>query len=172
MENTARLQWKVGLMGRRHILPCTAFHLEKQLWYMVLLSIVSGFSVNQGPKPISPSSVNRNRLFLPLIPLLHRVTSFFGKNPGCQTHLEPWASFLPCGGLIIALSQQSLSLTIKSSPAPVGLLSWLEHHPVHQRVAGLIPGQDTYLGCRFNPHSGCILEATNWCFSLSLSLPL
>ena len=31
-----------------------------------------------------------------------------------------------------------------------GWLSWLERHPVHQRVAGLIPSQCTYLGCGFN----------------------
>ena len=25
-----------------------------------------------------------------------------------------------------------------------GWLSWLEHYPIHQKVAGLIPGQATY----------------------------
>ena len=33
-------------------------------------------------------------------------------------------------------------------------------HPVHQKVVGLIPGQGTYLGCVFDPHLGCIQEAT------------
>ena len=30
--------------------------------------------------------------------------------------------------------------------AMAGWLSWLEHHPIHQKVAGSIPGQGTYLG--------------------------
>ena len=33
-------------------------------------------------------------------------------------------------------------------------LSWLEHPPVHQKVAGSIPRQGTYLGGRFDPQSG------------------
>ena len=37
------------------------------------------------------------------------------------------------------------------------------------RVAGLIPSQGTYLGCRFDPQSGSIQEATNPHFSLSKS---
>ena len=49
--------------------------------------------------------------------------------------------------------------------------SWLEHRPVHQKVAGLIPSQAVYLGCGFDLQSGCTLEATNLCFpSFSLSL--
>ena len=41
-----------------------------------------------------------------------------------------------------------------------------------KRVAGLIPGQGTYLGCKFNPQSGCVWEATDRCFYLSLFLSL
>ena len=41
-------------------------------------------------------------------------------------------------------------------------LSWLEHLPIHQKVAGSIP-----------PQPGCIQEATDRCILLlSLSLPL
>ena len=43
--------------------------------------------------------------------------------------------------------------------------SWLEYHPIHQKSADLIPSQGTYLGYRFNPWSGCIWEATDWCFT-------
>ena len=53
-------------------------------------------------------------------------------------------------------------------------LSWLEHHPIHQKAVGSIPSQGTYLVCRFHPWSGCICEAANQCFSLaslSFSLP-
>ena len=35
-------------------------------------------------------------------------------------------------------------------------LGWLEHHPIHQKVEGLIPSQGTYLGCRFDPLLGHI----------------
>ena len=52
-------------------------------------------------------------------------------------------------------------------------LSWLEHHPIHQNVVGLISSQGTQLGCEFNPQSGHIQEATNRYFSLTLTcLPL
>ena len=50
--------------------------------------------------------------------------------------------------------------------------------PIHWKVASSIPSQGTYLGCRFNPWSGCIEEATDrcflspQCFFLSLILPL
>ena len=54
--------------------------------------------------------------------------------------------------------------------ALAGWRSWLERHPAHQHVVSLIPGQGTYLGCRFNPPSGCVLEAT-LCLCLS-PLPL
>ena len=33
-------------------------------------------------------------------------------------------------------------------------LSWLEHRPIHQKVAGLIPNQDMYLDCGFNTRLG------------------
>ena len=51
-------------------------------------------------------------------------------------------------------------------------LSWLEHHPIDQNVAGSIPGQGTCLGCRFSPQSQRVGEATDWCFSLSVPSPL
>ena len=36
-------------------------------------------------------------------------------------------------------------------------LRCLECHPVHQKFVGLIPHQDTYLGCRFDPHVGALM---------------
>ena len=57
---------------------------------------------------------------------------------------------------------------------PAGCLGWLEHCPVHQKAAGSILGQGTYLlRCGFHPWSGHIQEVTNQCFSLtSMFLPL
>ena len=42
-----------------------------------------------------------------------------------------------------------------------------EHRPVHQKFAGSIPSQNTYLSCLFNPLLGCIQEATSQCNSLT-----
>ena len=42
-------------------------------------------------------------------------------------------------------------------PSPLALawwLSWLGHHPIHQKVMGSIPGQGTCPSCRFNAWSG------------------
>ena len=52
-------------------------------------------------------------------------------------------------------------------------LSWLEHHPINHSNGHLIPGQGTYLGCRFNPQSEHVWEATNQCsYLISMSLSL
>ena len=60
----------------------------------------------------------------------------------------------------------------KTAAALAWCLSGLECHPLHQKVAGLIPGQGTHLGCGLDPQSGRVQEATDPCFSLPLSLPL
>ena len=38
---------------------------------------------------------------------------------------------------------------------------------MHQKFAGSIAGQGTYLGCGFDPWLGYVREATDQCFSLS-----
>ena len=48
----------------------------------------------------------------------------------------------------------------------------MEYPPIRQKVLGLIPGQDTYSGCRFDLQSGHVREATNQYLALSLSLSL
>lgn len=60
------------------------------------------------------------------------------------------------------------------SIALVGWLRWFEHHPVHQRVVGLFPSQDTGLGGRPDPESGRMwgggqLINVSLCRSLSAS---
>lgn len=45
-----------------------------------------------------------------------------------------------------------------------GWLSWLRLHPIHQKNAGLIPSQGTFVGCGFDPWPGRIWEAM--CVSL------
>ena len=55
----------------------------------------------------------------------------------------------------------------KSLLALAGWLSWLERRPVHQRIAGSIPRQGTYLGCGFDLLAGHLWEATSRCFFLT-----
>ena len=50
-----------------------------------------------------------------------------------------------------------------------GWFNWLEYRPGQPKDVGLIPGQGSGLGCGFSPHSGCRQEATDRCFSPSLS---
>ena len=38
-------------------------------------------------------------------------------------------------------------LRINQIFALIGVAQWIEHGPVNQRVTGLVPGQDTCLGC-------------------------
>ena len=54
---------------------------------------------------------------------------------------------------------------LKVKLALAGWHGWLECRPVHQKVAGLIPGQGTYLDCGFDPWSEHVWEATSQCFS-------
>ena len=48
-------------------------------------------------------------------------------------------------------------------------LSWLEHHPVHQKVRASTPGQGTYLGFEFKPSQGT-WRGTSQCFPLTSML--
>ena len=58
--------------------------------------------------------------------------------------------------------------SLRETLALAGWLSWMECHPVHRKVVGLIPSQDTHVGFRFDTRSGYIQEAINQSFSLSL----
>ena len=83
------------------------------------------------------------------------------RNAGLQTHQEQEP-------------QRFLCVLNNGGAALAGWLRWLEHLPMHQKVAGLIPRQGMYLGCGFDPWSKRIQEATNRCLSLTsmfLSLP-
>ena len=52
-----------------------------------------------------------------------------------------------------------------------GVAQWIEHQPVSERVAGLIPSQDTWLGCRLGPQKGACEREPHIDVSLSLFLP-
>ena len=53
---------------------------------------------------------------------------------------------------------------LMEQPLPV-CFSWLEYHPINQRVMGLTVCQGTYIGFNFSPQSWYIQEATKRCFS-------
>ena len=71
--------------------------------------------------------------------------------------------------------QRNKKTSLKRAPILAGWLKCLDRQPMHQKVAGSIPTQGTYLGCGFNPRSGCVWEGTDECslsFILSTSLSI
>ena len=63
---------------------------------------------------------------------------------------------------------------LRKDTALNGVAQLVGHSSTKQKVAIFIPSQGTCLGCRFDPWSGYLREATDQCFSPSLSpsLPL
>ena len=62
------------------------------------------------------------------------------------------------------LSLKRRSITLTSMAQLVG------HRPIKQKVTHLMPGQGTCLGFRFGPQTWHVPEATDGCFSLTLTL--
>ena len=101
-----------------------------------------------------------------------------GSIPGQGTYLG--CGFYPHSGhvwettnLCFSLTSMFLSLSLSLlSPLPkinkhvLSWHSWLEHHPIHQKFAGSIPGQGTQ---RWQPIN---MSLSHQCFSFSLSLSL
>ena len=92
-----------------------------------------------------------------------------GNEDACRGHVRTLVRRVTCR------QREGTCLTIKKCADLAGWLSWLVRRPIHQKVAGSIPGQGMYLGCEFDPQSGRVWEATNQYFSptsmfLSLSL--
>ena len=54
---------------------------------------------------------------------------------------------------------------------PGCVAQWVGAFPMHQRVAGAIPGQRTYLGVGIDPWLGCVRETPKPRFSLTLMFP-
>ena len=59
----------------------------------------------------------------------------------------------------------------KRKPALAGVAQWIEHRPLSQKVAGLIPSQGTYLGCGPGPQLGVCERQPDTDSSLSFSFP-
>ena len=84
------------------------------------------------------------------------------------------AGFLPTGQQDFLINKTFMHfllvynffLKLTLPPWPLWL-SWIEHHPINCKAAGSIPGQGTYLGCRFGSQSGHVWEATDPRFSLT-----
>ena len=61
-----------------------------------------------------------------------------------------------------------IKIWIKIRVTMAKFLSWLEHHPIHQKVAGSIPNYNTYVGHGLDPQPGHVWEAID---GISFSLP-
>ena len=68
-----------------------------------------------------------------------------------------------------------IPFSLKSTISPGWVAQLVGVSSGNQKVSGSVPGQGTYLGCRYHPPSKCVQslvqackEATNWCFSLAL----
>ena len=59
--------------------------------------------------------------------------------------------------------KKTLSEKTNNSPSPVWL-SWLEYHPIDQKVIDSIPSQGTYSGCWFKPQSVRVQEGNQSMF--------
>ena len=60
---------------------------------------------------------------------------------------------------------------INSNGALAGVALWIEHRPMNQRVAGLIPSHGTYLGCGPDPQLGACEGQPHIGVSLPLPFP-
>lgn len=103
-------------------------------------------------------------------PIIKNLPSWLHSNLNTFPKVSHWGLGFQCirfkGATIQSISRR------EKWPCPVWL-TWLECRPTDQKVADLITGQSTYLGCVFNPCSRRMHEATNGCLfsSLSTSLP-
>ena len=62
---------------------------------------------------------------------------------------------------LVFFTKLNLRNSLKIIKALAGPLSWLEHRLICQKVAGSIPSQGTFPGCRLNLQSEDAWEATN-----------
>ena len=88
-----------------------------------------------------------------------------------QSWAKSWGSILHFNGKNYKITPKSLDKKRGEQniiqPWPVWL-DWSVFQWIHQKVAGSILCQGTYLGCGFVPCSGCMRRATDQCFSLPL----
>ena len=74
-------------------------------------------------------------------------TGDLAHNPGMYSDWE--SNWRPFGSQDGAQSTEVLKHVLKYKKfALAGVTQWTECRPANQRVAGLIPSQGTYLGCR------------------------
>ena len=73
--------------------------------------------------------------------------------------------------IIQIMNSEYVSSVLKNKLCPGWVAALVEASSRNQKVAGSMPSQGTYLGCWVDPWSGRVQEATDWCFSLTLTLP-
>ena len=75
--------------------------------------------------------------------------------------------------LQVEVPQTAVAAMLKTSTGPwLVWLGCLEHHPMDQKVMGLILGQGTYPGCGFNPLLACVREGNQSIFLSHLDVSL
>ena len=128
----------------------------------------SALASGSSPAPVSHKQVAR---VSPLLPL-NKASQLWPTNPHqgataqpCQAPTRARRAFLhSCASPAEAKKRKKSTLTRAG-----GLLGWSV--PCTKKAADLILGQGTGLGCRFNPRSGLVWEATKGCLPLSPHFP-
>ena len=65
-----------------------------------------------------------------------------------------WATFIDIMGHRLDIRRDNLLISYgmkKLNMAMAGVVQWIKHRPANQKVTGLIPSQDTCLGCGPGP---------------------
>ena len=121
----------------------------------------------------------------------HFCPLFFLRNicDGCPMRLVWWQVLELQWSPSLCLSSWYSSLTFVSKSVFLGYIqkklhfflenrsealarcfTFLENQSIHQKLVGLIPGQGTYLGCRFHPWLRHVQEATDQCYLSHINL--
>ena len=154
-------------------------HLHSQL---MLFLPISQVKVNQ-PKEILPklsrSQYPTSRIYFCTFchvtmknhtwPSLRLVPPYMHEGPPSSPHsgssIQQFlllSSMLPDSSSLLDHSYQHTNIALflhlnnflKSDVALTCVAQWVGHHPANKKVAALIPGQDTHLGCRPGPGLG------------------
>lgn len=79
-----------------------------------------------------------------------------------------WISFCTCLWKDTVVGQGQMNMKAGGGQVTGQSGSVVECRPIHQSVVGSIPRRGTYLDGRFHPWPGCLPEATDRCFCLTL----
>ena len=98
----------------------------------------------------------------------------FSKVAGCKINIQKLIIFVYTKNELSERKNKTTPFTIihKKKYYPCQVAQLVGASSIHKKVVGLIPSQDTHLGCGFNPRSLQVGETTDQCLPLSFSLSL